>query len=223
MRRRAGTSFLLVAGVGLAALVIVAGVRGERDAFTLGVATSGPAVRVAPGHETCQLPVATPEAFGGVRIKIGTFGRESGPAADVLVRRADDDQILTRTTTSGYADNETVTVTFPREIPADQAVSVCLANRGSGPLAPYGSSPLSNRTSDAYLDGRPVAQDISLVFVRADERSLLGLLPAVLDHASLFHGSWTSTGFYWVLLAVAVLVVPLLLLLAVRSSVDEAS
>ena len=63
--------------------------------------------------------------------------------------------------------------------------------------------------------------DIGLELRRADDRSLLALLPDAFDRASLFRPGWVGAWTYWCLLAALAVGVPLLLVRALASAADE--
>ena len=85
MRRAAVGTFLVVAVLGLAGLLLV-GLVDDRDlAFTIGVRPSATSAAVAPGATVCQEPILVPEAFTRVRLRAGTPLRPGQPL-EVTIR-----------------------------------------------------------------------------------------------------------------------------------------
>lgn len=215
----------LIACCVLAALALLgAALLGDTPrAFTLGVTNGAVAADLRPGKVVCQSPIAVPPdgEFDRVKLSLGTH-RRPGPAIDVAVIPAAGGAPLGRgRLAAGYPDvdrapSHTIAV---GEVDAGQRVAVCVANHGSRKVAVYGNADAANRTSTATLDGKPLKTDLNLAFER-EPRSLATLAPAIADRASLFRAAWVGPWTYVLLLAVAVLAVPVLLVRALRTAED---
>jgi hypothetical protein len=222
MSKRALFAFAAVFAVGLVGLMVVAALDRKSEAFTLGVVPIAAITRLGSEHELCQRPIEVVDSFDRVRLQVGTFARPGQPFV-LDVRGARDDRSIARTTIEGgYADNTVVTASLPRAVPEGGRVAVCLRNLGERPIAPYGNSGLSNRTSAAYQDGGRIESDMTLVFLRHEPRDVLGLLPSIVERAALFHGGWGTPATYWVLLLVLLAGPASLAALAVRAAVRDA-
>jgi hypothetical protein len=223
MRRSAILSFGAVVAVGLLGLVAVAGIQRRAEAFTLGVIPAVGVARLAPDHEICQKPIDVVEEFRRVRLQVSTFSG-SGPPVVVKVHDALTGASLVRKRVpGGYPDNAVQTVTLPKDIPDGGRVGVCVRNVGDRAMAPYGNSGLSNQTSEAYLDGRRLEGDMAIVFLRDEPKSMIALVPSIVERASLFHGSWASRDAYWALLVALLFGTTSLSVLAVRAAVGDES
>jgi hypothetical protein len=214
-----GAAFL----IGLLGLIAVAGTERREEAFTLGVVPGVALARLTSDKEFCQRPVEVVDEFRGVKLQVGTY-RRPGPQLVIDVRDVDGGGSLARARVApGYEDNSFLTATLDREVPEGERVAVCVRNVGQTPLAPYGNSGVSNRNSSAYVGERDTGGDMTLVFLRDDSASVLGLVPSIVERASLFHGSWASAGAYWVLLVLVLVGPATLAALAVRAAVRDAS
>jgi|RhiMetdeSRZDD1v2_1073273.scaffolds.fasta_scaffold59965_2 hypothetical protein len=223
MRRRALLAFGAVVGVGLIALVAVAGLEHKSGAFTLGVAPAAGVARVAPQQELCQRPIDVVAPFEKVWLQLGTYGRPGQPFALTVSDASSDRTIARARVATRYGDNEALTVPLPRTVPEGERVAVCVRNAGDRAIAPYGNSGLSNQPSAAYRDGDKQGGDVAFVFIRDEPSTVLGLVPSIVERASLFHGGWSSTAAYWVLLGLLLVAPASLAALAVRAAVRDST
>ena len=222
MPRQALLAFAFVLGAGITALAALGLVENRSQAFTLGVRADAPVVKLPPGSRACQRPIDVVSDFARVRVQLGTYGRAASPYS-VEVRPSDGGRPLARATVrGGYADSAVQSVRLSREVPEGRETAVCIRNTGRQPLAAYGSSDLSNRSSTAYLNGRATGADLMVVFDAEDSKSTLELLPAIVRRASLFHGGWASSAAYWVLFGLLVSTLGTLPALALRAALARA-
>jgi hypothetical protein len=207
--RSAALVFAGVVGAGVLALGLTA-VTDERDlAFTLGVNPAQIAAPLNAGQEVCQGPIDVPERFERVQMKVGTFGRPGQPL-DVAVREFPGGRTLAAgALRGGYADNSTPAVAL-RSVPDGTRVVVCVRNAGRRQVALYGGAGAAARTSTARIGTRNLRTDLTLVFKRDEDRSVMALLPAMFERASLFHPGWAGPWLFWVLLGAVVVLVPAL-------------
>jgi hypothetical protein len=219
---------LVIGGLTAAAILVLAVVAvAQRTslAFTLGVARAAAVARLGPGERACQEPIDVPSgaAFDRVALAVGTYGRP-GPPLRLTVRAASGGGVLASgAIAGGYPDvprRPVARVRLDRTVRASRRISVCVENRGPGPVGVYGDADLAARTSTAVKDGRPLRRDLSLVFERAP-RSVASEVPAMLDRAALFRipglGAWAYVAL-GVLLALGG---PLLLIRAVRAAIAD--
>jgi hypothetical protein len=217
MPRHGLLTFALVLGAGIAALIALALISDRSQAFTLGVRADAAVAKLRPGDEVCQRPIEVLERFDRARIQLGTYGRPGSPYS-VEVRRQGAGRPLAGAMVSGdYADNAVQSVPLSREVPAGREAAVCIRNTARQPVAVYGGSDLSNRSSTSYLNGRHTAADLMVVFESSESKNALELMPAIVRRAALFHGGWASTAAYWVMFALLVAALATLPALAVRS------
>jgi hypothetical protein len=223
MSKRALLSFAAVFGAGVIALVAVAAVERKSEAFTLGVVPGGGIARLPPQGELCQRPIDVVESFRKVWLQVGTYERSGQPFL-LEVREARSDRSIVQARNDGaYRDNQALIVQLPREVPEGVQLAVCVRNLGDRAIAPYGNSPLSNRTNAAYRDGHRIEGDLAFVFLHAEPASVLGLVPSIVERASLFHGGWASTAVYWVLLLVLLVGPASLAALAIRAALRDST
>jgi hypothetical protein len=223
MPRHAVLTFALVLGAGIAALIALALVSDRSQAFTLGVRADAVVAKLRPGDEVCQRPIDVVQGFDRVRIQLGTYGRPGSPYL-VEVRPTGARRALARAMVpGGYADSSVQSVRLSREVPAGREAAVCIRNTAPQPVAVYGSSDLSNRSSTSYLNGRGTGADLMVMAEFSDSKSALELLPAIVRRASLFHGGWASGGAYWFLFALLVGALATLPALALKSALGPAN
>lgn len=222
MRRQALLTFALVLGAGIAVLIALALVSDRSQAFTLGVRADAAVVKLRPGEEVCQRPIDVVEGFDRVRIQLGTYGRPASPYSLEVRRTGAGRALAGAMVAGGYEDSSVQSVPLSREVPAGRDVAVCIRNSARQPVAVYGSSDLSNRSSTSYLNGRGTGADLMVVFEFPESKSTLELLPAIVRRAALFHGGWASTRAYWVLFALLVGALATLPALALRSALVRA-
>jgi hypothetical protein len=199
----------------------VAALHKDPLAFTLGVTNAGPVAQLPAGTEACQTGIAVPPdaGFDRVTFSAGTFHR-AGPPLDVTVLKSDTRSVIARgRLAGGYADiaeagSHTVEV---GEVAAGSRIDVCFTNRGRKNVALYGNVGAASRSTSASVAGKPVAVDLNLVFERPS-RSWLSLASAAADRAALFRAGWVSGWAYLLLAALVVVVVPALLVAALRGA-----
>ena len=222
MPRNALLTFALVLGAAITALIALAVVGDRSQAFTLGVRADAAVVKLKPRDEVCQRPIEVLESFDHLRLQLGTYGRPGLPYS-VEVRPAGAGRPLAGASVSGgYADSSLQSVRLSREVPTGREVAVCIRNRARQPVAVYGSSDLSNRSSTSYLNGRQTGADLTIVFEFSDSKSTAELLPAIVRRAALFHGGWASPAAYWVMFALILVALATLPALALRSALERA-
>lgn len=208
-------ALVAVLAVGLLGLLLAALLDKERRAFTVGVASGGPAVELQPGRGVCQGVIDVPRggAFDTVRVLLGTYFRP-GPPVRVTVREPDGGLIAAGELPGGYPDiaERPFHDVEVGDVGDQQPVTVCLRNTGSRPVAVYGNAGAASRSTAATMDdGTELDADLDLVFLRAEAASVASLLPDVFRRAALFRPSGVGAWTYWVLLVLLVVAVPALL------------
>ena len=81
---------------------------------------------------------------------------------------------------------------------------VCLTNAGTTPVAPVGQVGVASPTTAATVNGKPLANDLTLA-LHGPDRSLIARLPDFADRASVFRAGIVGPLAY-LILALAVLV-----------------
>jgi hypothetical protein len=218
--RRALAGFATVVLLGFAGLLLTAAADEEGLAFTLGVNASQVAAVLKPGNEVCQRPIYASADAGDVRLQMGTFGRAGAPL-EVRTVPLEAGASKSGAVAGGYPDNSVVTAPVA-DVREGSAIALCVRNAGRREVALYGGAAQAARTSAAYLDGKEVPADLTLVFERSHPRSMLSALPDMFTRASLWHPGVVGAWLFWVLTAAVALGVPILLALALRRSLDEA-
>src|SRR3954471_22669942 len=143
---RSGVAVLLGMYVaGLVAIGIFEATRQERQAFSLGVTSGGPAATLRPGQTVCQAPVSIPDrtaAFDRVAVVLGTFYRP-GPAVRVTVTPARGGApIGDGTLRAGYPDLERAPThsIYVGHISTTAPLRICLRNAGNRRVAVFGNA-----------------------------------------------------------------------------------
>ena len=146
------------------------------------------------------------------------------PSVDVTLKALDGAPIARGRVPVGYGpDSQIEQVVDVGRVTTRTPMQVCLRNAGALPVAVFGSGDLASRTSTAALNGTPLGIDVALSFEHAEPRSALSLLPALLDRMALWRAGWLGGWTYWLLAAGVLLVVPLLLIVALREVLADAS
>ena len=213
--------FVVSAGVAVIGLLLV-GARDERElAFTLGVRPALVAAELSPGESVCQAPVNVSAEFTSVRFQAGT-AESAGSRIELSVRSVRSGQPLAHgRLNGGYPGPASQRVVSVGEVQDSQRVEVCLRNAGNGSVALYGNYAQAAAGTDARMGGHTLAADLTLIFVRDEPRSLLSLVPAVFEHASVFRPGWVGPWTFWVLSAFLFAGVPFLLALALARTLPE--
>lgn len=197
--------FSLASLLAILAIVAAAASDARRTAFPVDVPNNAPVVSLPPGLTLCQGPVDVQSRFQAVEIWVRPAAR-----LQLTIRAAGTERVLARTATAmaPHASGAHVIKLKRTATPAGQPIDVCLRNVGQRAVTFEGGPP--SRTSGRLaVGGRPRREDIAMLFLRDHGSSLLSLLPAVFDRASLFKlagvGAWT----FWLLLAGCLVAFPL--------------
>lgn len=220
MRSRAPLVLIGVAALAVFALIATMATDERGLAFTLGVRPTQVATVLKAGDEACQRPIDVSADADAVEFQVGTF-RRPGPPLDVAVREASG-PLGTAHVPGGYPDNSRQRVRVG-EIKSGERIAVCIHNLGRSRLALYGGPFQAARTSALFLDGKPQASDVTLIFHREPSQSMLSLLPDVFERASLFHPGWVGAWLFWLLAAAVAFGVPVLLALAMSNAETQAT
>jgi hypothetical protein len=206
-------AFLAVAAGGLLALALVAGGDSRALAFTLGVPPTQVGAELRPGQTACQAPVLVSSEFSRVRFQVGTYGR-SGEPLELVVRSLRSGRALGQgRLRGGYPDGSQRSVPVGRVAP-EEPVEVCIRNAGEHKAALYGSVTAAAPGTDARVAGAETGTDLTLVFERAEPRSMLATVPDIFRRASVFRPGWVGSWTFWVLALLVGAGVPALLALA---------
>ncbi len=231
MRSRPGLVLLLALALTLAAIAAAAAAQTTPLAFTLGVSPDDQAVGLYGNRVACQQPIDVAVAFQTVAFAVA--GDEpSGPPLSVEVRSFPDDRRLgAGRLDDEYADQATRSVKVG-SVPAGERVAVCFralgdagapgAEEDEGARLQGGPSQAA-RSSAVFLNGRQRPDDLTLVFLR-EPRTLLSLVPDMLDRATLWRPGPSSGTLLAVILATVAIASPLLIGRALRRAgeLDEA-
>jgi hypothetical protein len=207
-----------------AAAVLAYGVRPSRlDQQQIGVLAGIPVVDLKPGHTACEedIGLADPVQYIGFNAR---SARPDSPPLSVWVRETTGHRVLGRTRLNPDWRSGAALVQSPL-IRSHRFVDVCIRNSGPGRVQLLGDVPgrvVAHVAPDNPLvvDGKPVAADLSIRFVRDRPARLLRLVPAMLRHAAVLRpfGAWGM----WVLLLAVVLGLPSLAWLALRGALRTA-
>ena len=218
--RKVPLALIVPVMLAVAALAVVAA--GDRRGRVSGLAVSPLAVATSmkPGEEACQRPIRVTQRFGQVRFRVGTAGRP-GPELVVAIRDVDSgSSIRSGRLAAGYPDNSEPVV-FVGDVPPGRRIAVCIRNIGDRAVALIGSSGDLVPGTKLYLEGRPGNGDLTISFYAAHRPSALDEVPEIFRRAALFRPAVVGTWTFWVLAVLLVVGVPLLLLGALQSSLED--
>jgi hypothetical protein len=192
-------TFLVVAGLGLAVLLIAAANDGRSRAFSLGVSDVAGVTTLTRTAAVCERPITDPTSFGRVRAWAAP-GAAPTPV-EMTVSDAQTRQVLARGRALVPAADGQFDVTLTRTVAAHRQLQVCFATVGRAKVALLGSSQV-NPAVHLIVGGKRVATlGLSLVMLPAHPRSLLSTVPTAFARAALFKASWVGTWTFWVLAA----------------------
>lgn len=218
MPRTALAAFAAVIAAGFGGIALAAAGKETDLAFTLGVAPVRVASHLAPEQVVCQGPIDVPVRFSRVRFQVGTFRRAGQPLAVEVRPAGGGDAIARARVAGGYADGAELTAATGAPGPGGP-VEVCIRNEGGRPVGIYGADEVADLSGRAFRSGDDLGTDLSLVFLRSEPASLAGLVPEMVERATLFApvGPWAL----WLLLVLMAIAVPLLLWRALAAADRE--
>jgi hypothetical protein len=200
MSRRTGIiAFLVVALVGVAALLVAAGSDKRATAFSEGVPVSALLPAFEPGQSVCQGPIPVSARFGAIQGYLAT-DRPPGGGLLVSVRAAGGGLLASGRVSRRFATEMIFDARLDHVVGAGRSVTVCFRSTGPERLALIGDVRI-NPAVRLTVAGKPSAEEASLVFLRPKPRSLLALIPTVFARASLFRPGWVGTWTFWLLAA----------------------
>jgi hypothetical protein len=202
-------SFLVVFAIGLVALAVVGLTQRSSVEYTLGVNPALAAATLAPGDQACQAPIRPPSgtAFVAVGFRVSSFGKPGPEVGVTVLDDATGARLGSGTLRGGYSSADplrTERVVPVGRIDTSAPLRVCLTNDGTAPVAPVGQLGVASPSTAATVNGKPLANDLSLR-LHGPDRSLLARLPDFADRASVFHAGVVGPLTY-LILALAVLV-----------------
>jgi hypothetical protein len=224
--RSAALGFAAVFVAGLVALVAVG--LGQRSSlvYSDGVKPAVPAATLTTGDRACQAPILPPSdaAFDRVGFLLGTFAQPGSPVRVEVLDAGTNRRLAVGELPGGYGDYDAA---HPREhvvavgrVKTAAPLRLCVVNEGGRPVSVIGQAGIASPTTSATLSGEPLPTDLTFN-LRADDRSLLALLPDVADRAARFRAGWVSPLVYLVLGLLILVGAPLLLARGVARAARE--
>jgi hypothetical protein len=218
MSSRAVRAALIAFLVGVLALLVAAVTDKRHLAFSLAVRASQPGILIQSGQRVCQRNIDVEEPFDSVSLLLATYF-QPGPRLEM---RVSDDRsgrtLATGVLPDGYPDSKVSVTKLDRTVPAAGRATLCVRNTGARKVAMFSGPYSDNEPSSGAIDGRYIAYDLLVEFVRSKPRSTLSLIPDVFQRASLFHPAWVGPWTFWVLAALLLVGVPLLLVRALAAA-----
>jgi hypothetical protein len=182
--------FAAVFAAGVLALLCFAVFEKRDEAFTLGVAPVTP-LDAKTGQAICQTPIDVPAEFDRAQVTLADG-----------------------TTTNAHVRDARTHQPMEPPVPEGRRIEVCI----EGPVTVLGNAALASRSSEARRNAKPIDADVAVVFYRDESKTLLALVPDVLERASLFHGAWVKPWLMGLLGVLLLTAFPLLLGAAIRES-----
>jgi len=201
---------------GLVALLAVGLAKGSSTVYTLGVVPQGGVVKLGPGERACQGAIDPPDDTTVERVGFYPLGGQ--PVAVEVRRAAGGAPLASGELAGGYASGSPPPLrrVGVGALRVRSPVAVCFRNRGRRQVEVWGTAGIASPSTSATVNGEPVGVDMGVTLERRHDRSLIALLPAMAERASVFHPTWVSPALYAVLAALVLLGVPALLVVAVR-------
>lgn len=182
-------AFLATLAAGAVLFLVVSLVRGTPLAYTLGVASNGVAVKLAPGKAFCQEPIVAQSgrAFDHVQVTVGTYHRPGSPLALTIVDPKSRAVLARGALAAGYPDiaqkpGQSIALDHPVDA---RSIAVCFRNTGAHSTAFYGAGDAATQPSSATQDGKSLGADVTLSFT-AGRHSWASSIGDVFSRARLF-------------------------------------
>ena len=211
MSSRAVRAALVAFLVGVLGLLIAAVTDKRHLAFSLAVRASQPGILLQPKQSVCQSDIDVEEPFDEVSLLLATYF-QPGPRLELRVTDTRTARLLALgVLPDGYPDGKVSVAKLRGTVPAGGRATLCIRNAGTRKVAMFSGPYSDNEPSTGAVDGRYIAYDLLVEFVRSKPRSTLDLIPDVFQRASLFHPAWVGAWTFWVLSGLLLLGVPLLL------------
>lgn len=235
---RSAALFLAIVALGIAGLTVLASGDERHVVQTTGVLVIAPVAGIAPGSEACQEPIVTVDDVSAVGFNIGAA--TPTPRLSVLVRDAESRSVVSRgTIPEGFDAGALVVADLQPAVPAESPVAVCLRNHSTAGIHAlvYGDDAQTDlcevfpgslacrwrfahptsTTSQARVGGVEVPGTMNVVMLRKPGESVLSQVGKVWDRASTFRPGFVTPVLWWLLLALALLAVPLLVAASLRA------
>jgi hypothetical protein len=185
-------TFAAAGMIAVLALLFAASTDHRNTVFSLDVSDAIPVVRLAPGQTLCQGPLRARGSFSSMQIWASAGKLSLAVRGRTVISR----QVVVPRTPTGL-----VTIPIGAGRVRDGArFSVCLRNTGAAQLSIEGG-PRSRYSGALTVAGHANPDAVAMTFGRSDGPSLLSLLPAVFERASLFKLSWVGAWTFWLLCA----------------------
>jgi hypothetical protein len=175
-----------------------------------------------PGQSACMSQVTLPPKGRAVQLELGEVGTNGSPPLEVLL------------TAPAYRESARLPA-GQSEGPAQLAMrpprhyvvgSACVINRGSIPAQLAGSTEQRSRSRvKLTIGGRPVAGNFSLTFSQTHNKTRLGRLSEVLEHASNLTDRLIPLWLVWIVFVLVLLTLPVAIVASLYRALraDEAS
>lgn len=221
MSSRAARAALVAFVVGVLGLLVVAATNERHLAFSLAVRASQPGILIQPGQTVCQRGIDVEEPFDSVTLLLATYF-QPGPRLEMRVTDSRSGRLLAAgVLPDGYPDGKKSVARLHGTVPAGGRATLCVRNTGVRKVALFSGPYSDNAPSSGAIDGRYIAYDLLVDFVRSKPRSTIGLIPDIFDRASLFHPAWVGAWTFWVLAGLLLVGVPVLLVRALSAAERE--
>jgi hypothetical protein len=196
---------LAAAGVSLLVLAVVVGVNvGGAAPRELGSNLVRPLsfdVVLDGREEVCQPVEDIPAGTAGLELRIGTDGRPGPPLRSRI--KASGGLVATGQLAAGWHEGDVV-APVSEVLRGRDAASVCVRNGGRAPIALAGHS--LGSAEHASVDGRLVASNIRVAYVRADGGSWLSRAGFVAERVGSTRVAFPGAATFWIWLALALAV-----------------
>jgi hypothetical protein len=200
--------------LGTAALIIAGASDQRTTAFSVDVAPSGVAGRLAPGHTLCQAPVPVTSKVGAITVWASPEAPAASSGLAATVRDARSGALLARSrllpSSPSASTPATLRGALTRPLQPSVPVSICLTSSSARALNLLGSAARSS-SGALTVDGRRTNRAAAMVFATPHPQSLIAMLPTVFSRAALFHPRWIGAWTFWALMAGLVLAAGLVL------------
>jgi hypothetical protein len=212
--RRTMIGFAVPLALGLVALLAVGLAQGSTLVYSLGVNPAIVAAEVKRGERACQAPILVPRGteFDSVGFVLASSGRPGSKLHVEVLNDSTGRRIASGTLPAGYRDPPGVTehVVQVGDVRTDDPLWVCVTNAGPRRVSMVGQDGVASTPTSATLERKGLPTDLT-INLRAEEQSLIALLPDMADRASRFRAGWIVPPVYFVLGVLILVGAPVLL------------
>jgi hypothetical protein len=214
------TVFAALVLLGLLGLVIAAGTEQRATAFSVDVPAADPVAIISPGQRVCEQRLAITAPTDGLTAWMAP-GPTGGASFEVTLSSQGESPVRATLRPESAAPTTglgALRARFSPAIGAGHDVQLCVRSTSQRVIKLLGG-PIRGDSGALVLGGKTSPYSLALVFRSSHPQSVLSLMPAMFQRASLFKAGWVGAWTFWVLLFAVLAAVALGLGWSLRAAV----